>query len=330
MNLPRTPMGSASGWRPADPPRRPVLFVNPRSGGGKAARAGLAERARELGIETVVLDPGQDLAALARDAAVGGADALGAAGGDGSLAVVAAVAAEHGIAFACIPAGTRNHFALDVGVDRHDLTGALDALTDGVERQIDVAEVNGRMFLNNVSLGIYGQAVRQPAYRDAKARTLLATAQEVLGPSGEAPALRLVDDAGREHRDPAVVLVSNNPYALDNPLAPGTRPALDTGRLGIVVLGVPGDTSLGSGRAWIAPRLEVSAPAAVPAGVDGEAVDLSPPLRFAIRPAALRVRISSRHPGASPSARLHLPGPPPRRAAAAINNLIKSVIYYQH
>jgi diacylglycerol kinase family enzyme len=311
VNLPRTPMESAPSWRPVDPPRRPVLFVNLKSGGGKAARTGLAERARERGVEAIILDAGQDLAVLARDAAAGGADALGMAGGDGSLAVVAAVAAEHGIAFACVPAGTRNHFALDLGVDRRDLTGALDAFTDGVERQIDVAEVNGRMFLNNVSLGIYGQAVRRAAYRDAKVRTLLATAEEVLGPSGEAPALRLADDAGREHRDPAVVLVSNNPYALDNPLAPGTRPALDTGRLGIVVLGVPGDTSLRPGQAWTAPRLEVSAPAAVHAGVDGEAVDLSPPLRFAIRPAALRVRISSRHPGASPSARLHLPGPPP-------------------
>jgi diacylglycerol kinase family enzyme len=311
VNLPSTPMSAASGWRPVDPARRPVLFVNPKSGGGKAARADLAERARERGIEAVILDPGQDLAALAHGAAAGGADALGVAGGDGSLAVVAAVAAAHGIAFACVPAGTRNHFALDVGVDRDDLTGALDAFTDGVERQIDVAEVNGRVFLNNVSLGIYGQAVRQSAYRDAKVRTLLATAQEVLGPSGEAPALRLTDDAGREHRDPAVVLVSNNPYALDNPLAPGTRPALDTGRLGIVVLGVPGDTSPRPGRAWTASRLEVSAPAAVHAGVDGEAADLSPPLRFAIRPAALRVRISSRHPGASPSARFRLPGPPP-------------------
>ena len=106
-----------------------------------------------------------------------------------------------------------------------------------------------------------------------------------------------------------MVLVSNNPYALDNPLAPGTRPALDTGRLGIVILGAPGDTALRPGQAWTAPRLEVSAPAAVHAGVDGEAVNLSPPLRFAIRPAALRVRISSRHPGASPSARLRLPGP---------------------
>ena len=302
---------SRYGWRPADPPRRPVLFINPRSGDGKAVRAGLAERARDTGIEAVMLAPGQDLAALAGEAAAAGADALGMAGGDGSLAVVAAVAAAHGIPFVCVPAGTRNHFALDVGVDRHDLTGALDAFTDGVERQIDVAEVNGRMFLNNVSLGVYGEAVRRSAYRDAKVRTLLATAEEVLGPSGEAPALRLADDAGREYRGPAVVLVSNNPYALDNPLAPGTRPALDTGRLGIVVLDAPGEGRLPTGRSWTAPRLEVGAPAAVHAGVDGEAVDLSPPLRFAIRPAALRVRISSRHPGASPSARLHLPGPPP-------------------
>ena len=299
---------SRYGWRPADPPRRPVLFINPRSGDGKAARAGLAERAREKGIEAVILAPGQDLATLARQAVAGGADALGMAGGDGSLAVVAAVAAAHGIPFVCVPAGTRNHFALDVGVDRHDVSGALDAFTGGVERQIDVAEVNGRVFLNNVSLGIYGEAVRSPAYREAKVRTLLETAAEVMGPSAEAPALRLVDDLGREHRDLVVVLVSNNPYALDRPLARGTRPTLGGGQLGIVVVDTPGDSPRPPGRAWSAPHLEVSAPEAVHAGVDGEAVDLSPPLRFAIRPAALRVRISSRHPGASPSARLRLPG----------------------
>ena len=202
------------GWRPADPARRPVLFINLRSGDGKATRAGLAERAREKGIEAVILAPGQNLAALAREAVTGGADALGMAGGDGSLAVVAAAAAAHGIPFVCVPAGTRNHFALDVGVDRHDLIGALDAFTDGVERQIDMAEVNGRSFLNNVSLGIYGDAVRSPAYRDAKVRTLVETAAEVIGPSGEAPALRLVDDLGREHHHLAVVLVSNNPTRL--------------------------------------------------------------------------------------------------------------------
>ncbi len=311
MNQPASRL-SRYGWRPADPPRRPVLFINPRSGGGKAERAGLAERARDTGIEAVLLEPGRDLAALAGAAAAAGADALGMAGGDGSLAVVATVAAAHGIPFVCIPAGTRNHFALDVGVDRRDVTGALDAFSGGgVERRIDAAEVNGRMFLNNVSLGIYGDAVRNPAYRDAKVRTLLETAAEVMGPDAAELAPDLVDDLGHEHRHPAVVLVSNGPYALDRPLARGTRPALDSGQLGIIVLDALGDGPRVPGRAWSTPQLEINSAATVHAGIDGEAVDLEPPLRFAIRPAALRVRISPRHPGASPSARLRLPGSPP-------------------
>ena len=288
-----------------------MLLVNPRSGGGKAARAGVAERARAKGIEVVIFTSGQDLTALAHGAVAAGADALGVAGGDGSLAIVAAAAAANSIPFVCVPAGTRNHFALDVGVDRRDVIGALDAFTDGAERQIDIAEVNGRTFLNNVSLGIYGDTVRSPAYRDAKVRTLLETAAEVMRPGAEAPALRLVDDLGREHRHLTVVLVSNNPYAVDRPLVTGTRPALDTGRLGIIVIDAPGDSPRAPGRSWSAPHLELSAPAPIHAGVDGEAVDLSPPLRFAIRPAALRVRISSRHPGASPSARLHQAARPP-------------------
>ena len=167
-----------------------------------------------------------------------------------------------------------------------------------------MAEVNGRVFVNNVSLGIYGDAVRTPAYRDAKAHTLLETAKKVLGPSAEVPALRLIDDVGREHQHLALVLVSNNPYALDRPLARGARPALDSGRLGIIVLDAPsaapyppGAAPHPPGRAWSAPHLEVGAAAPVHAGVDGEAIDLSPPLQFTIRPGALRVRISSRHHG---------------------------------
>jgi diacylglycerol kinase family enzyme len=137
---------------------------------------------------------------------------------------------------------------------------------------------------------------------------LLETAAEVMGPGAGKPAMDLADDLGHEHRQPAVVLVSNNPYALDRPLARGTRPALDSGQLGIIVLDAPGDSPRVPGRAWSAPRLEVSAAPPVHAGIDGEAVDLEPPLRFASRPASLRVRISPRHPGASPSARLRLPG----------------------
>ncbi len=302
---------SPLGRRSLDPPQRPVLFVNPRSGGGKAARAAIAERARERGIETVIFTPGQNLEALARDAVANGADALGVAGGDGSMAVVAAAAAAHGLPFVCVPAGTRNHFALDLGLDPDDVLGALDAFTDGIERLIDVADVNGRLFLNNVSLGIYGDAVRSPGYRDAKMRTLLETAEKVLGPSAEVPALRLIDDVGREHQHLALVLVSNNPYTLDRPLTRGARPALDSGRLGIIVVDAPGAaphppgaTPHPPGQAWSAPRLEVSALPPVHAGMDGEAIDLRPPLQFTIRPGALRVRISPRNKGMPPSAPL--------------------------
>jgi diacylglycerol kinase family enzyme len=288
-----------------------VLFVNPRSGGGKAGRAAVVERARDRGIETVIFERGQSLDALAQEAVANGADALGVAGGDGSLAVVAAAAATHGLPFVCVPAGTRNHFALDLGLDPHDVLGALDAFTGGLERHIDVADVNGRLFLNNVSLGIYGDAVRSPGYRDAKMRTLLETTEKVLGPSAKVPTLRLVDDMGREHRHLAVVLVSNNPYTLDRPLTPGARPALDSGRLGIIVLDAPGAAphpprapAHTPGRAWSAPRLDVSALPPVHAGIDGEAIDLSPPLQFTIRPRALRVHVSPRHQGMPPSAPL--------------------------
>ena len=278
-------------WAVADPPQRPALFLNPRSGGGKAARAGLAERARERGIDVIVLQPGDRLPALVDQAVAAGADALGAAGGDGSLAVVAAAALAHDLPFVCVPAGTRNHFALDVGIDRGDLVGSLDAFTDGVERRIDVAEVNGRLFLNNVSLGIYGDAVRQPTYRDAKARTLLETAAHVLGPSASAVDLKLVDNQGRRHLNPTVVLVSNNPYSLEPPHALGTRPTLESGQLGVIVLDPP-RRGQSPGHAWTATQLELTAPAPVHAGMDGEAVDLTPPLRFAIRTRALRVRLT--------------------------------------
>jgi hypothetical protein len=146
-------------------PRRPVLFINPRSGGGKAERFGLADQARTRGIEPVELGREDDLATLVNAAADDGADALAMAGGDGSQAIVAAIAAERGLPYACIPAGTRNHFALDLGVDRNDVVGALDAFVDGGERVVDLAEVNGRVFVNNVSLGLYATAVQRDGYR---------------------------------------------------------------------------------------------------------------------------------------------------------------------
>ena len=206
----------------ASAPSRPVLFFNPKSGGGKAERFKLADEARKRGIEPIELGPPWDLEALVRGALDRGADALAMAGGDGSQAIVAAIAAERGLPYACIPAGTRNHFALDLGVDRDDVVGALDAFVDGGERTVDLAEVNGRVFVNNVSLGLYAEAVQHKEYRDAKLHTLLDTVPDVLGPdSAEKLDLRWTGPSGQTHHSGAMVLVSNNQFGSAARSAPG-------------------------------------------------------------------------------------------------------------
>jgi diacylglycerol kinase family enzyme len=282
-------------------PTRPVLFYNPKSGGGKAERFDVAGEARARGVQPIELARGDDLAVIVREAIGRGADALGMAGGDGSQAVVAGIAAEHGLPYVCVPAGTRNHFALDLGVDRDDVVGALDAFVNGGERVVDLAEVNDQVFVNNVSLGVYAEAVQKDSYRDAKLRTLVDTIPAVLGPQGEGLDLHWVGPDGRRAQTNAVVLVSNDPYRLGRALGSGTRPRLDAGRLGVAVIGAHG---AGPGRVqqWTTASFEVESGHSVAAGIDGEAVRLDPPLRFRSRPAALRVRIAPAHPGASPSA----------------------------
>jgi diacylglycerol kinase family enzyme len=289
-------------------PRRPVLFWNPRSGGGKAQRFQLADEARKRGIEPIELRPGDDLATLVKAAADGGADALAMAGGDGSQAVVAAIAAERGLPYACIPSGTRNHFALDLGVDRNDVVGALDAFVDGGERVVGLAEVNGRVFVNNVSLGLYASAVQRDGYRGAKLRTLLDTIPDVLGPAKRPPDLRWTGPHGRSHLSGAALLISNNRYRFGAVWGSGTRPRIDDGQLGIAVVESRPDRGWRRllprrpWREWSARHFEVRSLEQVPAGIDGEATILAAPLRFRSLPAALRVRIAASHPGASPSA----------------------------
>ncbi len=287
-------------------PAHAVLFFNPLSGGGKARQFRLVDEARARGIEPIELRRGDNLASLVHDAVARGADALAMAGGDGSQAVVAGIAAELGLPYACVPAGTRNHFALDLGVDRDDVVGALDAFVDGGERRVDLAEVNGRVFVNNVSLGIYAEAVQRAGYRDAKLGTLLDVVPDTLGPDAERLDLRWRGSDGRERSGGVAILVSNNRYRLGRALGTGTRPRVDEGVLGITVLGAPPDDRRPLLRApwreWSSASFRVDAGGPVAAGIDGEATILDPPLRFRICPGVLRVRIAHQHPGASPSA----------------------------
>jgi diacylglycerol kinase family enzyme len=298
--------------------RAAALIVNLKSGGGKAQRLDLVARARERGIEPIVLGPGDDLLALAEGAVARGAEVIGMAGGDGSQALVATVAARHDVAHVCIPAGTRNHFALDLGLDREDVLGALDAFTDGVERRIDLARVNDRVFVNNASLGVYARVVQSEAYRDAKLETWVAMLPDLLGPDAEPIDLRFTTPEGAGYDDAPLILVSNDPYRLLGGLAgAGTRERIDTGQLGVVAARVrtPADVSrlvalelAGQVRrfpgllAWTAPSFEVDSDGPIEVGLDGEALVLDPPLRFASLPGALRVRLPRRA-GLAPGAR---------------------------
>ncbi|MCX4907490.1 diacylglycerol kinase family protein [Streptomyces sp. NBC_00878] len=298
-----------SPQRPLAPPRHPYLIMNPRSGGGKVGRFRLREKAEALGAEVYVLDVTrrQDVAALARRAADAGADLLGVAGGDGTQALVAAVAAERDLPFMVISAGTRNHFALDLGLDRDDPSKCLDALTDGVELRIDLGFINDRVFVNNASFGAYAAVVQSPAYRDDKVRTTLQMLPDLLThENGPRLAVRA---EGVTVEQPQAVLVSNNPYRMDDPAGLGHRERLDSGVLG--VLGVKVDNAAqaaGMLRGRRAPGLAqltarevvVDADAdTVPVGVDGEALNLLTPVRCRIRPRALRVRVPRDRPGVS-------------------------------
>jgi diacylglycerol kinase family enzyme len=293
-----------------------ALIINLQSGGGKAERFDLAAEARRRDIEPIVLQPGDDLLELAESAIARGAQVIGMAGGDGSQALVATVAARRDIAHVCIPAGTRNHFALDLGLDRDDVVGALDAFTDGVERRIDLACVNDRVFVNNASLGVYAKVVQSEAYRDAKLGTWTRMLPDLLGSGAEPIDLEFTTPDGANCNDAPLVLVSNNPYELTHLSGAGTRERIDTGMLGIVAarvqssdipklmaLELVGQADRYPGLlSWSASEFEVRSGGPVEIGLDGEALVLEAPLRFASLPGALRVRLPRRA-GLSPAAR---------------------------
>ena len=303
---------------PAARPRRPFLIMNPRSGGGKVTKFGLKDKAEKLGAEVALLEgPGTvDVAALARQAVADGADLLGVAGGDGTQALVAGIAAEHGLPFLVISAGTRNHFALDLGLDREDPAAGLAALTDGEELRVDLGIIAGRTFVNNASFGAYAEVVRSPAYRDDKRGTTLQVLPDLL--NGHQGARLTARAAGTRIEGPQALLISNDPYEMGDIAGLGRRARLDAGTLGVVAIRVDsarqaigllrrghgqGLTTLTAGEVTI----DADTPE-IPVGIDGETVMLPTPVRCTIQPRALRVVVPRQRPGVpSPKPALEWP-----------------------
>jgi diacylglycerol kinase family enzyme len=298
--------------REVPPPTRAFLIMNPRSGGGKVTKFGLKDKAEKLGAEVALLDgPGQvDVAALAERAVAAGADLLGVAGGDGTQALVAGIAAQHDLPFLVISAGTRNHFAMDLGLDRDDPATCLDALTgDGVEQRIDLGVIGGRTFVNNASFGAYAEVVESPAYRDDKRGTTLQMLPDILAGHRGAKLTATAGDA--TITGPQALLVSNNPYQGGDIAGLSRRARLDAGTLGVV--GVTVNNALqaatllrgarGQGLTMLtAGEVVVDADVPeIPVGIDGETVMMPTPVRCTIQPRALRVRVPRDRPGTRPA-----------------------------
>ncbi len=288
---------------------RRVLFVNPNAGGGKADRFHLVAECLSRGIVPRVMTPGDDVRALASAEVTGGAEVIGMAGGDGSQAAVATAASAGDVPFVCVPAGTRNHFAADIGLDRRDVVGALDAFANGLERRIDLASVNGRDYLNTASLGLYGRIVQSPQYREEKAHTVAELLPAMLGPESEPFDLRFMGPGGVTWAGAHVLLVSNNRYGPVNLGGQGSRSRMDSGLLGVIaaVFREPEEIAavIAAERAgaiqrlppvqvWTTPRLQVDSGAPVEVALDGEAAVMDPPLLFESRPGALRIRLPHR------------------------------------
>ncbi|MFF2031163.1 diacylglycerol/lipid kinase family protein [Arthrobacter sp. NPDC058192] len=302
---------SAMIEHPAPTWRHPFLIMNPRSGGGKVVKFDLQRKAEELGAEVALLEgPGPvDVDALARHAVERGADLLGVAGGDGTQALVAGIAAEHDLPFLVISAGTRNHFALDLGLDREDPTGCLDALRDGVELHVDLGKINGRTFVNNSSFGVYAEVVQSPAYREDKAGTVLEMLPDLIKGAKGARLRARVDGATVD--GPQAVLVSNGPYGSNDLAGLGRRTRLDRGALGAVAISAASTreavgllrraTKQGLIQRNAAEVVVDADVPEIPVGVDGEALLMSTPVRCTIEPRALRVVVPRHRPGVPPA-----------------------------
>ena len=198
---------------------------------------------------------------------------------------------------------------MDLGLDRDNPAACLDALTDGVEQRIDLGIIGGRTFVNNASFGSYAEIVESPAYRDDQRGTTLQMLPDIL--TGHRGATLTARAGETTITGPQALLVSNNPYQGGDIAGLSRRARLDTGTLGVVAAMVDNAVQAvdllrrGRGRGVTivtAGEAVVDADAAeIPVGIYGETVMMATPVRCAIRPRALRVRVPKNRPGTRPA-----------------------------
>jgi diacylglycerol kinase family enzyme len=264
----------------------PFLLINPRSGGRRPSAEELAAAARERGIEAHLLQPGEDPRELVLRSH---AEIVGVAGGDGSLAAVAAAALELEAGFVCVPFGTRNHFARDIGLDHREPLAALAAFDAGGERRIDLGRVGDRLFLNNVSIGAYAKLVHRRE-RHRRRGEALARAKALLAVARRRHRIHFRVDS--EELVARVLFVGNNRYELDA-FTLGARPRLDEGELELRT--AAGWWPPSSWERRSAPRFRIELPGTrVRAAIDGEPALLEPPLELESLHGALRLLVPER------------------------------------
>ncbi len=299
-------------------PQQPVLLCNPRSGGGKVAEHDLVARAEAMGVRTALLEPGVDLERLARDAVDAGADCLGMAGGDGSQALVASVAVDTGVPFVCIPAGTRNHFALDLGLNRDDPVSGLGAFHSGLERLVDYATVQSTAPPDcssttspSASTPRWSNAT-STATRRRRPPSTCSRRSWARMPNRSTCASRISTETPSRGRSWSWCRTTPTCSAPSSDL--GQRRSMDSGLLGVFALSDGSDadvaalvalSALGARRRspiWHEFTTELfevgSSSGAAFLGVDGEALELDTPLRFRSHAGGLRMMVPADNPTA--------------------------------
>jgi YegS/Rv2252/BmrU family lipid kinase len=272
---------------------------------------------RRVGIAADVhaLEPGGDMRALLDRALAAGPRCLVAAGGDGTVNAVAARAIEHDLPLGVLPLGTLNHFARDLGIPG-DVEAAVRVIAAGLERRVDIATANDRLFLNNASIGLYATIVvdRERQQRRLGRGKWSALLRATLAALREPDAFEAVIEVeGRElRRRTPFLFVGNNDYQVQGAGA-GSRARLDDGLLSLYVL----HPRTASGLLWLAlrtllrgtagardldafavPQVEVHARGGrLQVARDGEVEAMASPVRFAVSPRALRVYAPPADPG---------------------------------